>query len=237
MKSNEHVRPAGIGKSQVAFQVKGRPSLMSVDGTEIQNEISNAGTISQSNANALARAIATASASSLQQDMQNNCLEMYGVSGFFLGTGTLGANIPWIRNNRSVNSTLYDYNPNTQWISVRKQGWYLVRAYIYAPLVNAAHEWGIKLQSNIELNSGKTEVYAPWMGIEHTNKHPHASGMAFFNAPSTDENTNAVLPAFRIRLFSSASNISFPSDTTQASLQVIRLTDLEYQDRLINYPA
>lgn len=237
MKSNEPIRPAGIGKSQVAFQTKGKPSLLNSGATETQDDIFISGTTAQSGANALSRAISTATATSLKQDIQNNCLEMYGVSGFFLGTGSSGANIPWIRNNRSVQSDLYDYNPNTQLLSVRKPGWYLVRAYIYAPIVNAAHEWGIKLISNVELNSGKTEIYAPWMGIEHTNKHPHASGMAIFNAPATEEVLNSVLPAFRIRIYSSHSNISFSSNTTQASLQVIRLTDLEHQLRLINYPA
>jgi hypothetical protein len=231
MKSNEYVRPAGIGKSQVAFQTKGRPSLMSADVEQTQDEITGAMISAQSSSTAIARAIAYSSSTSLKQSIQNVCFEMTGASSSFMSNGSLGIDIPWIRNNKTVDSTLYDYSAGTREIIVKKAGWYFVKVFFYAPTVNTGHEWGIRILPNIQLDGLDYEYYPQWMDYQHTSKHPYVNGTAIFNAPATTPNTKDAYPRFKIRLYSSSSNVTFDTLTINANLQIFRLSDLEYSQR------
>jgi hypothetical protein len=233
MKLNEHVRPQGIGKSQVAFQTKGRPSKLNLYADQTHNEIVNQVTAGKSSAVAIARAIANSSSTSLKQDVQNVCFEMTGVGGAFMSTGASGVDINWIRNNRYVNSGLYDYNSLTRYISVKKAGWYFVKCFLFAPAVNAAHEWGIKLISNVQMDGTNYEAYPMWMDYQHTAKHPYVNGTAIFNAPATIPQNKYDFPAFKIRLYGSTDNVTIDGSTARANLQVIRLSDLEHSSRLI----
>jgi hypothetical protein len=129
---------------------------------------------------------------------------------------------------------LYWYNWYDRYIYVRKPGWYFVKAFFFAPEVNAGHEWGIKLVSNVTLNSPNYEVYSTYMDYRFTSKHPQINGSTLFNAPEQAfKNNGGGLPGFKIRLYSSNSNVSFNSFNTYANLQVFRLSDLEHSTRLI----
>lgn len=242
MKQNEPVRVAGIGKGQVAFNVGRVKSLLDAVNpdrvTEVDEKIIKQGTSSVS----FARTIASSAVTSLKQDVQNNCFEMIGIRSFFLSTGGIvnhvlqagvtGSDLNWNENNIVANSQLYTYNPSDRYIYVRKPGWYLVRVNLFAPLVNAGHEWGIRFISNIILSGADYERYPTWMDYNHQAKHPYVNGTAIFNAPATEFVANGTnLPGFKIRLHSSASNVSFSADTTIASLQIIRLSDLEHTTR------
>ena len=157
-----------------------------------------------------------------------------GNHNFFFSVGSIGVDIPWNQGRVIVSSPLYWYNWYDRYIYVRRPGWYFVKASLFSPTVNAAHEWGIKLISNIELNTPNYEVYSTYMDYQHTSKHPYVNGTGLFNAPEQAFKSNSGgLPAFKIRLYSTNSNINFESFNTYATLQVIRLSDLEHSQRMI----
>lgn len=244
MKQNEPVKTGGIGKMQVAFNVGNVKSPLDAQTTD-EISIDEQQVIEQKgSAVSFARAIASASSTSLKQDIQNNCFEMSGIASFFLSTGgisagvinpTQGADLNWLPSRVIVDSPLFEYNAVDRFLYVKKPGWYLVRVFMFAPVVNAAHDWAIRFISNVTLDSPAFEVYTSVMDWNHTNKHPYVNGTTIFNAPATVTTNQNGYAGFKIRLHSSASNINFNSSTTYASLQVIRLSDLEHSTRLINY--
>jgi hypothetical protein len=235
MKFNEPIRPAGIGRQQVAFDVDTNPSEYNVDAV-VNNEQTIIDTSSDVSYSTLAKAKASAeaTATSLKQDMQNTGFEITGINDFYFNAGSVGVDIPWNQTRNIVSSPLYWYNWYDRYIYVRKPGWYFVKAFFFAPEVNAGHEWGIKLVSNVTLNSPNYEVYSTYMDYRFTSKHPQINGSTLFNAPEQAfKNNGGGLPGFKIRLYSSNSNVSFNSFNTYANLQVFRLSDLEHSTRLI----
>ena len=243
MKQNEPIKPAGVGKSQVAFNVGRIPTQLDVGNGDILSIQQQEVIEQKSSAVSFARAISTATATSLKQDIQNNCFEILGMNGSFMSTGGIvshvlqggitGMDINWNASRVVVNSPLFYYNPSDRYLYFKKAGWYLVRVYLFAPLLNAGHEWGVRLISNITLTTPQYEDYATWMDYNHQFKHPYVNGTTIFNVPSTIQSVNNALPGFKVRIHSSANNVSFDTNTTNASLQVIRLSDLEYSSRRI----
>lgn len=243
MRQNEPVRAGGIGKGQVAFNVGRIPSPLDVRVDEGLTNSEQYAVEEKVSAVSIARSISTATATSLKQDIQNNCFEMVGMQGSFMSTGGIvnhvlqggvnGMDINWNPARIVVNSPLFFYDARDRFIYIRKAGWYMVRVFMFAPLVNAGHEWGIRMISNITLSGVDYEDYNLWMDYNHHAKHPYVNGTTLLNIPATVPTTNNALPGFKIRLQSSANNISFASETTVASLQIIRLSDIEHSSRRI----
>lgn len=234
MKYNEPIRPEGIGRKQVAFTTGRIPSSYDLErSSESEDILERASDISYS-VLAKAKASAEATATSLKQDVQNTAMEITGVNNFFFSAGSVGVDIPWNQSRIIASSPLYFYNWYDRYLYVRKPGWYFVKAQLFSPIVNAAHEWGIKLISNISLDSPNYEVYSTYMDYQHTSKHPYVNGTGLFNAPEQAFKSNSGgLPGFKIRLYSTNSNINFELYNTYAVLQVIRLSDLEHSSRMI----
>lgn len=234
MRYNEPIKAQGVGRNQLGFNTGNRPSAY--DETQEGEDaviLDNAQEFSIS-ALAKAKASAEATATSLKQDVQNVCFEVTGIRDFFFSSGSVGADIPWNNGFTTVDSPLYFYNWYDRYIYVKKPGWYFVRVNLFAPEVNAAHEWGIKLFSNITLENLTAERYVTWMDYQHTSKHPYVNGATFFNAPEQVFKSNSGgLPGFKIRIYSSTSNINFNQYNTYANLQVIRLSDLEHSTRQV----
>ena len=235
MKFNEPVRPAGIGRKQVAFDVGRKPTALTIAEGEEATQVIIDNSIDQGiSALAKAKASAEATASAVKDDVQNTPYVITGISDFFFNAGSIGVDIPWNTGRIIVDSPLYWYNWYDRYIYVRKPGWYFVKVFFFAPEVNAAHEWGIKLVSNVTLNSPNYEVYETYMDYQQTGKHPYVNGTAIFNAPEQAfKNNSGGLPAFKIRLYSTNSNVSFYVYNTYANLQVFRLSDLNQSTRLI----
>ncbi len=234
MKFNEPIRTEGIGRKQLAFNTGNIPTVYDIDSDDSQQVLlNNAADISYS-VLAKAKASAEATATSLKQDIQNFAMEITGVSNFFFSAGSIGVDIPWNQSRIIVSSPLYWYNWYDRYIYVRKPGWYFVKAQLFSPTVNAAHEWGIKLVSNVVLNTPNYELYSTYMDYQHTSKHPYVNGTAIFNAPEQAfvSNPNG-LPAFKVRLYSTNSNINFELFNTYAVLQVFRLSDIDQSSRMI----
>lgn len=234
MRMNEPIRSQGIGRNQLGFNTGNVPNQLDNIESEETTTVINIAQDHSISALAKAKASAEATATSLKQDIQNVCFEMTGVSDFYFASGSSGADIPWNNGFRTVDSSLYFYNPYDRYIYVKKPGWYLVRVNLFAPEVNAAHEWGIKIVSNITLENSTAERYVTYMDYQHTSKHPYVNGMTFFNAPEQVFKSNVGgLPAFKIRIYSSNVNMNFFNYNTYANLQVIRLSDLEHSTRQI----
>lgn len=233
MKYNEPIRPFGIGRKQVAFKVGNVPSDTDED-TDLTDYMSNVAIEQGISTLAKAKASAEGTVTSLKQDVQNVAMEITGINDMYFASGSLGVDISWNQGRVVVGSPLYWYNWYDRHVYVKKPGWYAVRVNFFAPEVNAAHEWGIKLISNVTLDSPNYEVYTTYMDYQHTSKHPYVNGFTLFNAPEQVFKSNSGgLPGFKIRLYSTNTNVNFNSYNTYANLQVIRLSDLSYSSRLI----
>jgi len=234
MRLNEPIRTEGIGRKQLAFNTGNLPSSYDFNNNEENNTILDSSLDNSYSTLAKAKASAEATATSLKQDIQNFSMEITGVSNFYFSAGSNGVDIPWNHGRIIVSSPLYYYNWYDRFLYVRKPGWYFVKAQLFSPVVNAAHEWGIKLISNISLDTPSYEVYSTYMDYQHTSKHPYVNGTGLFNAPEQAFKSNVGgLPGFKIRLYSTNSNINFEQYNTYAVLQVIRLSDLEHSTRMI----
>lgn len=234
MKFNEPIRTEGIGRKQLAFNTGNIPSSFNIQDSSKGNIILENANDTSYSILSKAKASAEATATSLKQDMQNVSMEITGVSNFYFSAGSNGVDIPWNHGRVIASSPLYYYDWYDRYIYVRKPGWYFVKAQLFSPVVNAGHEWGIKLLSNITLGGASYEVYSTYMDYQHTSKHPYVNGTGLFNAPEQVFKSNSGgLPGFKIRLYSSQSNINFEQNNTYAVLQVIRLSDLEYTSRMI----
>jgi hypothetical protein len=234
MKYNEPIRPSGIGKKQVAFNTGDYPTAYSVYGqTEYDENATRLEELSYSML-AKAKASAEATATSLKQDVQNISFEIAGIYSTFMSSGVTGVDVPWNASRVLAWNPLYYYNWYDRYLYVRKPGWYFVKVFLFAPAVNAAHEWGIKLISNVSVGPSQYEAYNTYMDYQHTSKHPYVNGTALFNAPEQAFVQNGGgMAGFKIRLYSTTSNINFDQSTTYAGMQVIRLSDLNETNRLL----
>jgi hypothetical protein len=136
MKFNEPVRPAGIGRKQVAFSMPDLPSSLTIveqqDNEEINNIEENGAVLAQ--AVQSARVIAYSAASSA---IDNNMNEVWGIKRVQSWEHTIPSShigtsyIKWISDPRDetygiVTSLAYVDTEDPTVIRVRKKGWYLV---------------------------------------------------------------------------------------------------------------
>jgi hypothetical protein len=234
MRYNEPIKPQGIGRNQLAFNTGNIPSTFSQGDDQERDPILDQSQDYSISTLAKAKASAEATATSLKQDIQNVCFEITGIGDMYVASGATGADILWNQGRVIVDSPLYFYNWYDRYIYVKKPGWYLVRANLFAPEVNAGGEWGLKIISNINLENSQFERYPTYMDYQHTAKHPYVNGMTFFNAPEQVFKSNSGgLPGFKLRITSSFNGFNFFSYNTYANLQVIRLSDLDYSTRQV----
>lgn len=235
MKLNEFIRPSSIGIQQVAFTAQDIPSNYSIaEGLETSQLLVDESIEQGISALAKAKASAQATANAVKEDVQNIPFAITGISDFFFNAGSVGVDIPWNTGRVIANNPLYWYNWYDRYIYVRKPGWYFVKCFLYAPEVNAPHSWGIKLISNVMLNAPNYEVYDTFIDYQTTEKHPYVNGTGLFNAPEQAfKNNTGGLPGFKIRLYSSNSDVNFNAYNTYANLQVFRLSDINQSTRLI----
>lgn len=242
MKYNEPIRPAGIGKKQVAFPTGNQTSEL--QSLEIDfNTIANDSTGSQiesriSNAIGIAKSSATAAASDAHKKSQNYPFGMIGITDFALSglqaitTKTL---IPF----RTVNvlNSNFQYDARDKMIYVNEAGWYLVQCFFYSTTVQGNHDYALSLETNVG-GGGFNEVYTPFMDFRSTNKHPNLNGTAIVNLPNQDSRLNqAGRYGFRIYLHGTMGFASFLNSNTQCTLNVFKLADIFEADRLFTIPV
>ena len=193
MKFNEPVRPAGIGRKQVAFDTGQKPSLLSLT-VEAENtqtapestEAQNIATMVQ--ATKLAKVAAYSAASSAIVQGQN---EVWGVGGIdeFTVDPTNGGYVKW-----SAKGSLYEYNrkqinnpfmfvstEEPSKIFVNKPGWWLVDALI------AVTNYKNSQNYILDVLSGSGDDYILGFDSLHTNQYPTLRLNALVPVPSISQ--------------------------------------------------
>lgn len=242
MKYNEPIRPAGIGKKQVAFPTGNQTSEL--QSLEIDfDAIANDSTGSQieariSNAIGIAKSSATAAASEAHKRSQNYPFGMIGITDFALSglqqisTKTL---IPF-RTNNVINAN-YQYDARDRMIYVNEAGWYFVQCFFYSSTVQGNHDYALSIETNVG-GGGFNEVYTQFIDFRSTNKHPNLNGTAIINLPNQDERLNqAGRYGFRIYLHGTMGFASFLNSNTQCTLNVFKLADIFEANRLFTIPV
>lgn len=143
MKLNEPIRPAGIGRKQVAFDTGRKPTELTI----IENEINNNDPGSQyaqdeavlAQANAMSRVIAYSAASSAMSNNQNDIWSTQSIQDwthFCNNSSPTFSYIKWANpdpdNLENIRSGLAYVDSNDPTIiKVNKSGWYLVSVNFY----------------------------------------------------------------------------------------------------------
>jgi len=154
MKYNEPIRPAGIGRKQVAFPTGNQTSEL--QSLEIDfNTIANDSTGSQieariSNAIGIAKSSATAAASDAHKKSQNYPFGMIGITDFAL-SGLAAITTKTLIPFRTVNvlNSNFQYDARDRMIYVNEAGWYLVQCFFYSTTVQGNHDYALSLETNV----------------------------------------------------------------------------------------
>jgi hypothetical protein len=242
MKYNEPIRPAGIGRKQLAFPTGGRISEL----TEIESEFndmssdSTAGQIESriSNAIGVAKGSALAAASDAQKKTQNYPFGMIGITDFAL-SGTAAITTATLIPFKTINvlNSNFQYDAREKTIYVNEAGWYLVQCFFYSTALQGNHDYALSLKTNVD-SGPYNEVYTPFIDFRSTNKHPNLNGTAIVNLP----NQNALLNqqgryGFKIYLHGTMGFAYFVGSNTQCTLNVFKLADIFEADRLFTTQA
>ncbi|MCE2756101.1 MAG: hypothetical protein LW818_08965 [Ignavibacteriae bacterium] len=242
MKYNEPIRPAGIGRKQVAFPTGNQTSEL--QSLEIDfNTIANDSTGSQieariSNAIGIAKSSATAAASDAHKKSQNYPFGMIGITDFAL-SGLAAITTKTLIPFRTVNvlNSNFQYDARDRMIYVNEAGWYLVQCFFYSTTVQGNHDYALSLETNVG-GGGFNEVYTPFMDFRSTNKHPNLNGTAIVNLPNQNGLLNqAGRYGFRIYLHGTMGFASFLNSNTQCTLNVFKLADIFEANRLFTIPV
>lgn len=237
MKYNEPIRPAGIGKKQVAFPTGNQTSelqSLEIDFNTIAND--STGSLIEariSNAIGIAKSSATAAASDAHKKSQNYPFGMIGITDFAL-SGLAAITTKTLIPFRTVNvlNSNFQYDARDRMIYVNEAGWYLVQCFFYSTAVQGNHDYALSLETNVS-SGAFNEVYTPFMDFRSTNKHPNLNGTAIVNLPNQNGLLNqAGRYGFRIYLHGTMGFASFLNSNTQCTLNVFKLADLFEADRL-----
>lgn len=206
MKFNEPVRPAGIGRKQVAFDVNRNPSAFTivedVENTQTDpqsNEAQNIATLA--NATAMSRAIAYSAASSAMSNNQNEIWGVRGVADFTTDANGYGF-VKW-----DNKGTLYQYNwqqinnpymyidsEDNAKIRVNRPGWYLVDAMVVVENYKNSQDY------RMDILLDDTEIVVVGFDRVHTSQYPTLRVNAIVPVPAVvTDITPATTSYFRVR--------------------------------------
>lgn len=214
MKLNEPIKPAGIGKGQVAFDVGNKPTALTQSESSANSSDSSQSTegvrisaITESTA--LARSIAYSAASSAVANNQNEIWGVRGVADFVVynvSSTTLGYGFVKFDNT----GTKYKYewqqiNNPYMWIDsedsskirVNKSGWYLVDCLV--SIENYKNSKNYRLDAITDAS----EVAILGYDSVHTNDYPTLRINALIPIPAIHTETGETVveaPYFQIRL-------------------------------------
>lgn len=214
MKFNEPVRPAGIGRKQVAFDVNRNPSAFTIV-EDVENTQTDPGSVQAQNtaafvqATAMSRAIAYSAASSA---MSNNQNEIWGVRGMadFTVTKVAFTNLGYGYVKWDFTGSKYVYtwpqiNNPFMWIDsedsskirVNRPGWYLVDALV------AVDNYKNSQNYKLDIIVGGSEIVVIGFDSLHTNQYPTLRVNAIVPVPAytTDPAVATTTdPYFQVRL-------------------------------------
>lgn len=230
MKYNEHLRPRGIGRSQLAFPT-GSPMTelqsLEIDFQDIAQE-SIGSQIDEKVAQAIgiAKSSATASASEAHKRAQNYAFGMHNILNFQTNSTTLAQGIGINYATANVVNSNFHRDNRDRFIYVNEAGWYWVNAFFYSNAISGNHDYALSVTTNVS-GSGYDEDYAQFFAVCNTNKNPFLNGSTIINLPSQYSLLNKEgRYGFRINLHTTAGVVTFTPSNTMAQLQVFKLSDL-----------
>lgn len=206
MKFNEPVRPAGIGRRQVAFETGRTPTAFTLienednDGNDTGSQTAQDEAV-LAQANAASRIIAYSAASSAMSNNQNEIWGVRGVADFTTDSNGYGF-VKW-----DNTGTLYKYtwaqinNPfmyvdteDPAKIRVNRPGWYLVDAMVVVENYKNSTDY------RMDILLDDTEIIVVGFDRVHTNQYPTLRVNAIVPVPAvvTDINPTST-NYFRVR--------------------------------------
>jgi len=244
MKFNEPVRPAGIGRRQVAFEIGNNPSAF----TLIENQDNNGNdtdSLSGQDEAVLSQAVQSARVlaySAASSAISNNMNEVWGIKrvqswSHVVPSSHIGTSyIKWISDPRDepygiVTSLAYVDTADPTIIRVRKKGWYLVNVIFTQTEFN--HNGSIYYLRAMPVD--QPDSFYTMQDICICDTYPVLRLSTLIGIPSGDnlgKPSTSLDGGFQIQFTNNSPNISpqtftFNEDNVEAQLQIIWLRPFE----------
>lgn len=244
MKFNEPVRPAGIGRKQVAFDVNRNPSAFTivedVENTQTDpqsNEAQNVATFA--NATAMSRAIAYSAASSAIVTNQNDVWSTQSIQDwthFGSSFGPSSSYIKWANpdpdNLLNIRSPLaYVDSEDPTIVRVNRPGWYLVSVNFYQgdhSLNNYVNELTVVSADSVDTTTARAKMYShgyPSISICQVVPVPGYDYYGQAASPDNDQSKGGFIAVYTIGAHNG--NLSITAANSYASMQIIWLRPWE----------
>ncbi len=206
MKFNEPVRPAGIGRNQVAFDIGNKPTEITIIENDENDTTSPESQTGQdeavlAQANAASRIIAYSAASSAMSNNQNEIWGLRGVADFTTDANGFGF-VKWDHSGTKYryatpqinNPFMYVDTEDPAKIRVNRPGWYLVDAMVVVENYKNASDY------RMDILIDDTEIIVVGFDRVHTNQYPTLRVNAIVPVPAVVTDINPTSTSyFRVR--------------------------------------
>lgn len=244
MKFNEPVRPGGIGRKQVAFDVNRNPSAFTivedVENTQTDpqsNEAQNIATLA--NATAMSRAIAYSAASSAIVTNQNDVWSTQSIQDWTHFGSSIGPSSSYIKwanpdpdNLLNIRSPLaYVDSEDPTIVRVNRPGWYLVSVNFYQgdhSLNNYVNELTVVSADSVDTTTARAKIYShsyPSLSICQVVPVPGYDYYGQAASPDNDQSKGGFIAVYTIGAHNG--NLSITAANSYASMQIIWLRPWE----------
>lgn len=236
MKYNELIRPAGVGRKQVAFNTDYTPSPLFEAETALNNaENANPYIDAAVSVSGLSEAAAYSAATATQKAVENFVFEMSAIPSF-TWVPTAGApevRLPFAGVNVACPFITYDSRVNR--FTLRKPGWYMVRAWFYYNGTNGNYDWWLSIApESVNITDNDIESYPRYMDYRNVYKHPSLHGAAFINVPAQYDAGGRSEKRFGINLGTTfAGPHTHTTVNTKVGLQIQYMGALTMSERVV----
>lgn len=242
MKFNELIKPAGIGRKQLAFNTGNIPNPLFAAETALNDAENTTPYIDAAvSVSGLSEAAAYSAATATQNAVENFVYEADQITNFswIPTSGNPEIRIPFAR--PTIKSPYITYDARLNRFSLRKPGWYLINTWFFFDGANGNYDWWLSFApENINIIPGGVyETYPRYMDYHNVYKHPSLKGSAIFNVPAQiDGSLSQGERSFGINLGTTFGGAKTHTNTnTKIGIQIIYLGALTMSERVINYTA
>ena len=244
MKFNEPVRPAGIGRKQVAFDVNRNPSAFTIV-EDVENTQTDPGSVQAQNtaafvqATAMSRAIAYSAASSAIVTNQNDVWSTQSIQDWTHYGSSFGPSYSYIKwanpdpdNYLNIRSPLaYVDSEDPTIVRVNRPGWYLVSVNFYQgdhSLNNYVNELTVVSADSVDYTTARAKMYShgyPSLSICQVVPVPGYDYYGQAASPNDIHSKGGFIAAYTIGAHNG--NLSITAANSYASMQIIWLRPWE----------
>lgn len=230
MKYNELIRPAGVGRKQLAFNTGNVPSPLFEAETALNDAENVVPYIDAAvSVSGLSEAAAYSAATATQKAVENFVFEIDTLTDFaFVG---VPARFQFGR--QIITNPYITYDPRTQYFTCRKPGFYLVKMFVNYTGVNGNYDWYVSMvtESN-QVSTNTFERVAAFMDFHNVYKHCQLNGTAIFNVPTQTDGGFQGERRFSINIGTSHTGLNVLTNAnTKLDLQIIYLGALTMSER------